>query len=299
MSDSVVNSENQKAVVTTQLRYEFDKQQSLQKAEQDKKDVLAKAELKRNEFQKNAYLGGLGLVMVFSGIFYNRFRVIRKQKKTIEIEKDRGDKLLLNILPHEIAEELKQNGYAKAKRFDNVTVLFTDFKNFTNASMQMSAEELVNEINYCYSGFDEIITRYGIEKIKTIGDSYMCAGGLPTTNSTHPEDVVMAALEMLKFIENRKQQTLGNGSQQFEVRIGIHSGPVVAGIVGVKKYAYDIWSDTVNIAARIEQNSEAGKITISETTYELVKDKFLCTHRGKIEAKNKGEIDMYFVDSIN
>ena len=224
-------------------------------------------------------------------------KVIREEKEKVEVEKKRSDDLLLNILPSEVAEELKAKGTTTAKDFSEVTVLFTDFKNFTLMSETLSAQELVNEINYCYSAFDSIITKHGIEKIKTIGDAYMCAGGLPVANTTNAEDTIRAALEIRDFMLNEKQQREKEGKPFFEIRIGCNTGPVVAGIVGIKKFAYDIWGDTVNIAARMEQNSNAGKINISGSTYELVKDKFKCEHRGKIEAKNKGMIDMYFVES--
>ncbi|MEO5571641.1 MAG: adenylate/guanylate cyclase domain-containing protein [Bacteroidia bacterium] len=223
--------------------------------------------------------------------------IIEKQKKEVEIQKSRSEELLLNILPSEVAEELKQKGSAEAKHFNEVTVLFTDFKNFTNMSERLNAQELVNEINYCYSAFDNIITKHNIEKIKTIGDSYMCAGGLPIANKTNAEDTVKAAIEIRDFMLNEKQKRVSDGKPFFEIRIGCNTGAVVAGIVGIKKFAYDIWGDTVNIASRMESSSEAGKVNISGSTYELVKDKFNCNHRGKIEAKNKGMIDMYFVES--
>ena len=219
------------------------------------------------------------------------------QRNRISKEKKRSDELLLNILPEETAEELKATGTAKAKSFESVSVLFTDFKNFTQASELLSPEELVAEINFCYSEFDKIITSHGIEKIKTIGDAYMCAGGLPAPNSTHPVDVIKAGLEMTAFIEKNKQERIKQNQPFFELRLGIHTGPVVAGIVGIKKFAYDIWGDTVNIASRMESSGEPGKVNISGTTYELVKDKFTCEFRGEVEAKGKGKVKMYFVNS--
>lgn len=217
------------------------------------------------------------------------------QKRRIAKEKSRSDGLLLNILPAETAEELKSKGSAEAKQFDEVTVMFTDFKNFTLASEKLSAAELVREIHHCYSEFDKIISKYNLEKIKTIGDSYMCAGGLPVPNKTNAEDTVKAALEICEFMKLEKQNHEAEGKPFFEIRIGCHTGPVVAGIVGIKKFAYDIWGDTVNIASRMESSGEAGKVNISGATYELMKDKFHCTYRGEIEAKNKGILKMYFV----
>ena len=210
----------------------------------------------------------------------------------------RSESLLLNILPKEIAEELKTKGSAEAKQFDEVSVMFTDFKNFTLISEKLSPAELVAEIDTCFKVFDDITGRHNLEKIKTIGDSYMCAGGLPVANTTHAIDTVSAALEIQQYIRKYSDQKIRNGKDPFEIRIGIHSGPVVAGIVGLKKFAYDIWGDTVNIASRMESTGEAGKINISGRTHELVRDKFIFTYREKIQAKNKGEIDMYFVEGI-
>jgi class 3 adenylate cyclase len=199
-------------------------------------------------------------------------------------------------LPAETAEELKQKGFSEARQIDEVTVLFTDFKGFTQLSERLTPKELVAEINECFSAFDHIMGKYGVEKIKTIGDSYMAAGGLPAINTTHAFDVVNAALAIQQFMHALKAQKESEGKLFFEIRIGVHSGPLVAGIVGVKKFAYDIWGDTVNTASRMESSSEIGQVNISESTYKIVKDKFVCTHRGKIQAKGKGELDMYFVE---
>ncbi len=221
---------------------------------------------------------------------------VQTRTQQLSDEKEHSESLLLNILPSEIAEELKITGKAKAKSFDLATVMFTDFQNFTKTSEELSTEELVTEINLCYSEFDKIITEHNIEKIKTIGDSYMAAGGLPVVNKTHASDTILAALAIQRFMEQYKIRKQNEKKPYFEIRIGIHTGPVVAGIVGVKKFAYDIWGDTVNIASRMESTCEVGKVNVSGTSYEMVKDKFQCTYRGKVEAKNKGLIDMYFVD---
>lgn len=212
-------------------------------------------------------------------------------------EKKKADDLLLNILPHETADELKRWGVSPARSYESVTVMFTDFKGFTRISEQLTPQRLVSELDLCFRAFDDIIGRHQIEKIKTIGDSYLCVGGMPKTNSTHPRDVVAAALEMQKYMNVLKQEKQKHNEPFFEMRIGIHSGPVVAGIVGVKKFAYDLWGDTVNTASRMESCCEVGKVNVSGATWELIKHRFHCIHRGKIAAKNKGEIEMYFVES--
>jgi len=225
-------------------------------------------------------------------------RQLKKKNVSLSEEKQKSDNLLLNILPGDTAEELKLTGSAKSKSFDNVTVMFTDFRNFTQAAEGMSPEKLVSEIHDYFSHFDRITGKYNIEKIKTIGDSYMCAGGIPVPNDTHHKDVICAALEIQAFMQERKAACEQSGDLYFELRLGIHTGPVVAGIVGTRKFAYDIWGDTVNVASRMESHGEPGKVNISGSTYVFVKDIFHCTYRGKIEAKNKGEVDMYFVEGL-
>lgn len=228
----------------------------------------------------------------------NLEKEVRARTMELTKERDLSESLLLNILPSEVAEELKQKGSADAKYFDDVTVMFTDIKGFTQLSEKLSASELVAEIDTCFKAFDQIISLHNIEKIKTIGDSYMCAGGLPVANKTNATDIVCAALEIQQFMKQHLQERIKEGKEPFEIRIGVNTGPVVAGIVGLKKFAYDIWGDTVNIASRMESSGEGGKVNISGSTYNLVKNKFYCTYRGKVQAKNKGEIDMYFVESI-
>ncbi len=213
--------------------------------------------------------------------------------KEIAEEKQRSDELLLNILPQEVAEELKLNGYSKAHRYDEVSVLFTDFVNFTKISEQLGVEELLNELNINFTAFDKIMERHGLEKIKTIGDAYLAVCGLPVNDERHAQNTVNAALDILEFVQKRKQEV----PYGLDIRIGINSGSLIAGIIGVKKFAYDIWGDTVNTAARMEQSSLPGKINISEATYNLVKNDFICTARGKLQAKGKGEMEMYFVES--
>lgn len=213
------------------------------------------------------------------------------------IEKDRSDNLLRNILPDEVADELKIYGSAKAKYYESVTVMFIDIKNFTTLSENLTPEAIVDEIDFLFRNFDEIINRHDVEKIKTIGDAYMCAGGIPVPDANHAKKIAEAAIDITKFMDQLKRQRSNEGRHYFEVRIGISSGPVVAGIVGSLKFAYDIWGDTVNTAARMEQCGEVSAINISNATYELLRSFYHCSYRGKIEAKNKGHIDMYFLET--
>lgn len=236
----------------------------------------------------------IGLLAV--GLF-RRNRFIRKTKQIIEHERDRSDNLLLNILPEETARELKEHGKVKAKKHDAVTVLFTDFKGFTSYSEKLSPEALVETIGFYFSKFDAIVEKHGLEKIKTIGDAYMCAGGLHGSEETHPQKMIMAATEIAQFVFDTKHDDKAC-SLNFDIRIGINTGPVVAGVVGTKKFAYDIWGDTVNVASRMETMSEPGRINISQSTYELIKSDFHCEYRGEIEAKNRGKVKMYFVNGI-
>lgn len=220
------------------------------------------------------------------------------QAKNIELikEKKKSDDLLLNILPESVAEELKETGGAKAGLFENVSVLFLDIVDFTVIGENLSPQDLVNELNTCFTIFDNLITLNGMEKIKTVGDAYITVSGLPSPNMNHAEVTVNTALDMLEAVEQYGQTRKESNLPYFKFRAGIHSGALVAGIVGIKKFSYDIWGDTVNIAARMEQNGEGGRLNISSETYELIKDKFETEPRGKIEAKNKGAIDMYFVN---
>lgn len=220
---------------------------------------------------------------------------LKEALEHVQLERDKSDKLLLNILPEEVAEELKLSGKANARFYEAVSVMFIDIKNFTIISEKLSPEGIVAEIHELFSGFDKIIQEYDIEKIKTIGDAYMCAAGLPVVDTEHCFKMLLAAIDILKFVEELKEKKAMQQLPAFDVRIGINSGPVVAGIVGISKFAYDIWGDTVNTAARMEQSGEVGRINVSGSSYELLKDKFRFDYRGKIGAKNKGEIDMYFL----
>ena len=221
-------------------------------------------------------------------------QVIQQKKVQLNIEKKKSDDLLLSILPQDIANELKIKGYSDARNYDPVSVLFADIKGFTTSSGEMMPGDLVKHLEYYFTAFDEIMDKYGIEKIKTIGDAYMAAGGIPKENTSNPIETICAALEMQEFV----QKQLTKSEPFWELRLGIHTGPVVAGVIGKKKFVYDVWGDTVNTASRMESKGKVNQVNISETTYQLIKDYFECEHRGKLYVKGKGMMDMYFVHRL-
>ncbi len=297
IKDTLYNAEMDKRIQAVTLSFDLEKKQGeVDLLTKDK--AFQELEIKRQKLIRNATsVTGILLLLLATGLYRN-YRYVRKTKKIIENEKERSDKLLLNILPFETAEELKEKGTATPKQYEMVSVLFTDFKGFTTIAEKLTPEQLVEELNHCFLEFDMIIDKYNLEKIKTIGDSYMCAGGIPVTNTTNPVDAVSAGLAIQAYMDRLKEERQAKGQECWELRIGIHTGKIIAGVVGKNKFAYDIWGDAVNTASRMESSGTPGKVNISGTTYDLVKDLFNCTYRGKVQAKNKGDIDMYFVDSI-
>lgn len=269
---------------------------------------VANLELQKKEiFQRYAYWLGalLSLILLLLGVGWllarragRRLRrqnhLIKEQNLEIQEERRKSDTLLLNILPEEIAAELKGRGYASPRKYPSATVVFTDFVNFTSLSSTLTPEELIDELNECFLAFDDICDKHGLEKIKTIGDAYMCAGGIPVPNETHAEDAVRAALEMMQWLNERNST---NKKAVFrDMRIGVHTGAVVAGVIGKNKFAFDIWGDAVNLAARLEENGTPGRVNISKSTAEIIENKFRLEYRGQKEVHNKGLVDMYYVN---
>lgn len=298
LSYQMFNQELATSIAEVQERYEAEKKaRIITQLETESLNTQLEKEIASK--QRNLSLGLAGLFLLGGLGFYLRFVTVRKKNLVIAAEKQRSEELLLNILPYDVAEELKEYGKSEAKQFDQVTILFTDFINFTQESNHLSPGDLVEEINTCFMAFDHIVERHGIEKIKTIGDAYMAAGGLPTPTPEAAVHVVRAALEMRNFIQERAATRKAQGLPAFAMRLGIHTGPVVAGIVGIKKFQYDLWGDTVNTAARMEQHSEAGKINISETTASALPiTQFSLTSRGTTAVKGKGDMHMYFVETL-
>jgi adenylate cyclase len=293
--DSVLVESTEKKLGALRLNFDLEKKQS-------KIDLLTKdndlqtVKIKRQQFAKNAFLVGLCLVVVIALLIFRNYLVKVRTHKILDKQKNEIEGLLLNILPKEVAHELQTSGHATPRHYDSVSVMFTDFQAFTIIADNMSPKELVAELDACFIAFDNIIEKHNLEKIKTIGDSYMCAGGIPVPDENHVLKIVKAGLEIQEYISEYNIARIQRGLKPWVARIGVHAGPVVAGVVGKKKYAYDIWGGTVNIASRMEANGEPGKVNVSQAVYEIIKDHYTCIPRGKISAKNIGEIDMYFIE---
>ncbi len=297
------------------------KQQELEASqkEQESQALVLDQQRKISDLNRRiAIIGGIVAALIIGSVFWflmvsrrknkqlsrqndeieNQRLQLQKNRDLIASEQEKSENLLLNILPAPIAAELKEKGYATPKTYQNVTVMFTDFAGFTRVSLAMDADELINELNTCFKAFDEIIERYGIQPIKTIGDSYMCAGGVPLEGSVSPSNMVAAALEIMEYMMKRQALKQEEGKDYWRTRIGIHTGAVVAGVVGKKKFAYDIWGDAVNTASRMESAAELDTVNISQTTFEKINSDYDCTFRGEFEIKNRGTMKMYRVNGI-
>ena len=295
IKDSLYNIDNDKKLKSLQFTFDIQKKE----AEVDllKKDKeLQELQLNKQKAAKNILFAGLIVAFIIALIIYRNYRNKIKVNKILDRQNAEIESLILNILPEEVAGELQKTGNATPRYYEKASVLFTDFKSFSALADKLSPQEVVTELNECFVAFDDIIEKYNLEKIKTIGDAYMCAGGIPTPDDAHVFNIIKAGIEIQEFIKERNLRRQEIHLPPWDIRIGINTGPLVAGVVGKKKYAYDIWGGTVNIASRMESNGEPGRVNVSSATYELIKEKYACTHRGKIFAKNIGEIDMYFVE---
>jgi len=221
-----------------------------------------------------------------------------KQQQLLQVEKDKTEKLLRNVIPESTAEELKKSGKARARGYKTVSVLFTDFVGFTKISDRMKPSELVKKLDVYFTKFDEIIVNNNLEKIKTIGDAYMCAGGVPVRNNTNPIDTCLAALQIQDYILNRKNDAIANSEEYWELRLGINTGEVTAGVIGSERLAFDIWGTTVNQAQRMEMLGKPGKVTITGATFSFIEPYFECTFLGKAQTKSSGMVEMYVVDRV-
>ena len=295
INDTIYTIDRDKKLGSIQFEFDLQKKQSEINLLTKDKDLQI-VQTKRQRFAKNAFMIGLFLAFIIAALIYRSYRDKVKTHLLVDRQKNEIEHLLLNVLPKEVAKELQLTGRATPRHYKSVAVMFTDFRGFTLLTDHMSPDELVAELDACFNAFDEIIAKHNLEKIKTIGDSYMCASGIPVENEMYVLKIVKAGLEIQQYIVSNNELRLEKGLEPWYLRIGIHVGPVVAGVVGKMKYAYDIWGSTVNIASRMESNGEPGKVNISSATYELVKDYYECSHRGKISAKNVGEIDMYFIE---
>jgi len=293
--DTVYNNEADKKLTSLQFDFDLEKKQGEINL-LTKDQALTKQKLKAQQFAKRAAIIGLTLSLMIALLIYRFYRIKAKTNKILDKQKDQIEGLLLNILPAEVARELQVKGHATPRNYESVAVMFTDFRGFTTIADKMSPQDLIEELNECFIAFDEIMDKYSLEKIKTIGDAYMCAGGIPTPTENYVDNIIKASLEIRNFALQYNKKRIEAGMESWDLRIGIHVGPVVAGVVGKKKYAYDIWGSTVNIASRMESNGIPGQVNISAFTYELIKDKYACHYRGKIHAKNIGEIDMYLIE---
>lgn len=305
-----IKEEQQRFSLYKKEKEAFEAQQSINILNKEKKLQDLNLE-KQKQRQKFLLWGLMGLSALSLGLFFV-YRYTRKlnfklhkqtieiseQKSLIESEKQRSENLLLNILPQHTADELKTQGYATPRELKNVCIMFTDFVNFTQFSEKISPENLIKELNEYFSFFDHLIDKYKLEKIKTIGDAYMCAGGLNSEGTKDAENMLKAAIEMQQYMAKKQKEIAHDQVQHIkpELKIGMHIGTVVAGVVGTRKFAYDIWGDDVNLASRMESSCLPGRINMSESFYKIIKNQYECENRGKVQAKNKGEIYMYFLD---
>ncbi|PJZ69721.1 guanylate cyclase [Leptospira perolatii] len=242
------------------------------------------------------YFTSILLVIIWLSFLGNELsKSAWEAERRLKEEKEKADQLLLNILPKETADELKRHGISNPRLIKSATVLFTDFYGFTTIAEKLSPNELVQELDACFREFDSVTEQFGLEKLKTIGDAYMCAGGVPSYRGSHAVDSILAAMKIIRNLEKISGRTRTAKSHTWQVRIGIHSGPLVAGVIGARKFSYDVWGDTVNLASRLETASEPGKVNVSKDVVKLAEPFFRFRSRGKLPVKNKSNTQMYFL----
>jgi class 3 adenylate cyclase len=289
--DSIYTAESQKVVTEMQAKYETEKKEQqlkLSNAEVAKKEI----ENKKQRIIIYGVFGGLGLVIILIIQVFMSLQRKKRDNKIIQLEKEKSEALLLNTLPASVVTELKETGKTVPESFENVSVYFSDICSFTDISAKLEPHITISELNDLFTAFDDIMIKHHCERIKTIGDAYMAVCGMPEKDENHAINIVRAAIEIRKFLEERA----ATHEIKWRVRIGISSGKVTGGVVGVRKYLYDVFGDTVNTASRMESNSEPMKINTTEFTYNLIKDKFVCLSRGAVEVKGKGVMNMYFIE---
>jgi adenylate cyclase len=290
VKDTLYSEEIHKQITDFEIRYESEKKDNeiiLLK----QNEVIQALKIKKQKIFRNSLIGGLGLSILLVFVIYLSLQQKRRNNKVIADEKAKSDKLLLNILPFEIANDLKERGNTEPKLYENVTVCFTDMVGFTQQAAKLEPKRLIGELNEIFTAFDTIVERHNCERIKTIGDSYMALCGLPRANSNHAENIIRSAVEMIQYLDKKNLES----KIEWQMRVGINTGNVIAGVVGIKKYLYDVFGDTINIASRMESCSDPMRINVSESTYDLVSDKFKFEPRGEIEVKGKGAINMFFI----
>ncbi len=289
--DSILNEDKIEIISRLQTIYETEKKEAqikIQESEIEKKE----AENKRQRLVIAFFIMGLVMIMGLVGVILKSLQQKKKDNRIIVAEKAKSEELLLNTLPIKVVNDLKKNGKSEPESFDDVTVYFSDVVGFTNMSSQLEPKELINELNDIFTAFDDIMTKYKCERIKTIGDAYMAVCGMPEPNAKHAQNMVEASLEICDYLHKRNEVS----KVSWKIRIGLNSGKVVGGIVGVRKYIYDVFGDTINTASRMESNSEPMRINIANATYELVKDQYHITKREDREIKGKGKMQMFFID---
>ncbi len=290
IEDSMYSEEVHKQITDFEIKYESEKKDKEIKLLKQN-EIIHNLAIKKQRILRNSFIIGFLLVLILAIVIFMSLRQKVRDNRIIENEKSKSDKLLLNILPAKVAGELKEKGKTIPEHFDNVTVYFSDFIGFTEMSKRLPPEVLINELNELFTAFDNIVEKNQCERIKTIGDAYLAVCGLPKENPHHAENIIRSSIEIKDYLNRRNQ----HAEIKWKIRSGIHTGSVIAGVIGIKKYIYDVFGDTINIASRMESNSESMRINVSEATYRLAKHLFTFEDRGQIEVKGIGKLSMYFL----